>query len=89
MPIKVSGVGMVNRLLLFAALILFTATAALAVWRGPPQMVAALDDETRNWVRGLRNNYGGSCCDTADGYPVEVDGWDMAGYREAAVANFG
>ena len=42
-------------------------------------MVAALDDETRNWVRGLRNKYGGLCCDTADGYPVEVDGWDMAG----------
>ena len=42
-------------------------------------MVAALDDETRDWVRGLTNNYGGSCCDTADGFPVEVDGWDMAG----------
>ena len=70
---------MVNRTLLLAAVILFTATAALAVWRGPPQMVAALDDETRDWVRWLTNNYGGSCCDTADGYPVEVDGWDMAG----------
>jgi hypothetical protein len=70
---------MLNRLLLFAALVLFSATAAPAVWRGPPQMVAALDDETRDWVRGLRNNYGGACCDTADGYPVEVDGWDMAG----------
>jgi hypothetical protein len=70
---------MVNRMLLMSALIFFTATAAPAVWRGPPQMVAALDDETRDWVRGLRNNYGGSCCDTADGFPVEVDGWDMAG----------
>jgi len=70
---------MINRLLLFAAVISFTATAALAVWRGPPQMLAALDDESRDWVRGLRNKYGGPCCDTADGYPVEVDGWDMAG----------
>jgi hypothetical protein len=42
-------------------------------------MVAALDPETRAWVRGLRNKNGGSCCDTADGFPVEVDGWDMAG----------
>jgi len=70
---------MVDRLLLLAAVILFTATAAPAVWRGPPQMVASLDDETREWVRGLTNRYGGPCCDTADGYPVEVDGWDMAG----------
>ena len=70
---------MVNRSLLMAAMILFTATAALAVWRGPPQMVAALDPETREWVQALKNRYGGSCCDTADGYPVEVDGWDMAG----------
>jgi hypothetical protein len=73
---------MVKRSLIFAAVILFSATGiqhAPAVWRGPPQMVAALDDETRDWVRGLRNNYGGPCCDTADGFPVEVDGWDMAG----------
>ena len=70
---------MINRTLLFAAVILFTATAALAVWRGPPQMVAALDPETRDWVLGLKNHAGGPCCDTADGFPVEVDGWDMAG----------
>ena len=70
---------MVNRSLLFAAVSLFTITAlehAPAVWRGPPQMVAALDPETRNWVQALRNSLGGSCCDTADGFPVE---WDMAG----------
>jgi hypothetical protein len=35
--------------------------------------------ETRDWVLGLKNNSGGPCCDTADGFPVEVDGWDMAG----------
>jgi hypothetical protein len=70
---------MVNRSLLVAAVILFTATAAPAVWRGPPQMVAVLDPETRDWVTGLRNKVGSPCCDTADGFPVEVDGWDMAG----------
>ncbi len=73
---------MINRWLLFAAVAVSMATAinhAPAVWRGPPQMVAALDPETRAWVQGLRNKVGGSCCDTADGFPVEVDGWDMAG----------
>jgi hypothetical protein len=47
--------GMLNRSLLFAAMILFTVTAlehALAVWRGSPQMLAALDQETRAWVQG-------------------------------------
>ena len=73
---------MVNRWLVLAAVILFTAIAikhAPAVWRGPPQMLAALDDETRDWVIDLKNKVGGPCCDTADGFPVEVDGWDMAG----------
>jgi hypothetical protein len=73
---------MLNRSLLSAAVILFTVTAlenAPAVWRGPPQMLAAVDPETRQWVQALQNKYGGQCCDTADGFPVEVDGWDMAG----------
>ena len=73
---------MLNRSLLFATVVLFTVTAikhAPAVWRGSPQMLAALDDETRNWVKALKNKFGGPCCDTADGFPVEVDGWDMAG----------
>jgi len=73
---------MLNRSLLYAAAVLFTAIAiehAPAVWRGPPQMLAALDDETRDWVKALTNKVGGPCCDTADGFPVEVDGWDMAG----------
>ena len=42
-------------------------------------MVATLDPETRDWVKALKNKVGGPCCDTADGFPVEVDGWDMAG----------
>ena len=73
---------MLNRLLVFAAVILITGTAikhAPAVWRGPPQVLAALDPETQDWVKNLRNKIGGPCCDTADGFPVEVDGWDMAG----------
>jgi hypothetical protein len=64
------------------AVVLLSATAithALAVWRGPPQMLAILDNETRDWVKNLRNKVGSPCCDTADGFPVEVDGWDMAG----------
>jgi DNA-binding response OmpR family regulator len=70
---------MLNRTLLFAAVILFTtAINAPAVWRGPPQMLAALDLETRDWVRDLRNKFGGPCCDTTDGFPLEVEGWDMA-----------
>jgi hypothetical protein len=42
-------------------------------------MLAALDDEARDWVKSLQNKRGGPCCDTADGFPVEVNGWDMAG----------
>jgi hypothetical protein len=70
-----------SRSLLFAAVVLFTTTAitrAPAVWRGPSQMLAVLDPETRDWVIGLLRNKL-PCCDTADGFPVEVDGWDMAG----------
>jgi hypothetical protein len=73
---------MLNRVLLFAAVILSTAAAmthAPAVWRGPPQQVAVLDRETRDWVKALKNKLGGLCCELGDGFPVEVDGWDMAG----------
>ncbi len=42
-------------------------------------MLAALDHETRDWIKDLKNKVGGPCCDTADGFPVEIDGWDMAG----------
>jgi hypothetical protein len=77
-----SEAGIVNRTLLLAAVILFTATGTQAVWRGPPQMVAALDPESRDWVQALKNQNGVPCCDTADGFPVEVDGWDMAGTVE-------
>ncbi len=71
---------MVNRSLALAAVILFTTiNHAPPVWRGPPQMLAALDHETRDWIKDLKNKVGSPCCDTADGFPVEIDGWDMAG----------
>jgi hypothetical protein len=75
---------MFNRLLLVATTTVVFLTSdpierASAVWRGPPEMLTALDYETRDWVKALTNNFGGSCCDRADGFPVEVDGWDMAG----------
>jgi hypothetical protein len=52
---------MLNRSLLFVAAVLFAATAierAPAVWRGPPQRLAALDPETRDWVKDLKNKVG-------------------------------
>ncbi len=68
---------MLNRSLLFAAAVLFTAVEhAPAVWRGPPQMLVALDHETQDWVKALKNKFGAPCCDQTDGFPVE---WDMAG----------
>jgi hypothetical protein len=85
----IPGGWMLNRSLIFAAVILFTATLmnhAPAVWRGPPQMLVALDGETRDWVQALKNKFGGGCCDTADGFPVEVDGWDMAGTVDDTLA---
>src|SRR5262249_29869983 len=54
---------MLIRPLLFAAVLFFTVTAinhSRAVWRGPPQTIAALDPETRDWVKGLTNKYGAS-----------------------------
>src|SRR5215831_19475239 len=73
---------MINRLVLFAVVVLFMTTAithAPGVWRGPPHMLTALDNETQVWVEELRNKFGGQCCDAADGYPAEISGWDMAG----------
>jgi hypothetical protein len=70
---------MVNRLLLFSVVILFTVATlghALAVWKGPPQMLTALDDETRGWVQDLKNKFKSPCCAAADGFPAE---WDMDG----------
>src|SRR5436305_9608946 len=76
---------MLDRTVLFAAVGVVTFTAvshAPAVWRGPPQMLAAVDRETREWIQALQNKLGGPCCDEADGFPVEVDGWDMAGIAD-------
>jgi hypothetical protein len=58
---------MIGRWLSFTAIILFAVTAN-AVWRGQPQSLAVLDPKTRDWVQGLKNEHGGPCCDTADGF---------------------
>jgi hypothetical protein len=36
---------------------------------------AEADPHIREWIRGLTNQKGEGCCDTADGYPAEVE-WD-------------
>jgi hypothetical protein len=40
------------------------------------------DPEISAWIHGLTDQNGAGCCDTADGYPAEVD-WDTEanGYR--------
>jgi hypothetical protein len=39
-----------------------------------------VDPATREWVRGLKDKVGQSCCDTAEGYPAEYE-WDMTRER--------
>jgi hypothetical protein len=41
-----------------------------------------IDPATKNWVRGLTDKKGKSCCETADGHPAEYE-WDVSshGYR--------
>ena len=41
-----------------------------------------IDPATKNWVKGLTDKKGKSCCDTADGHPAEYE-WDISsrGYR--------
>jgi hypothetical protein len=34
-----------------------------------------IDPEIKAWVKGLTDKHGEGCCDTADGYPAEVE-WD-------------
>src|SRR5262249_16970723 len=45
-PTKFLELGWSTDCCCFAAVILFTTTGAPAVWRGPPQMIAALDSTT-------------------------------------------
>lgn len=33
------------------------------------------DPETKAWVKGLKDKNGAGCCDTADGFPADVE-WD-------------
>lgn len=41
-----------------------------------------IDPATKNWVRGLKDKKGESCCESADGHPAEYE-WDVGsrGYR--------
>jgi hypothetical protein len=41
-----------------------------------------IDPATKNWVMGLTDKKGKSCCETADGHPAEYE-WDVSshGYR--------
>jgi hypothetical protein len=41
-----------------------------------------IDPATKNWVQGLKDKKGTSCCETADGHPAEYE-WDVGarGYK--------
>ncbi len=43
---------------------------------------AHISKELRDWVKALTDKEGNGCCDTADGYPAEVE-WDTEanGYK--------
>ena len=54
------------------ALVLFSIEPALAF---DSQKWAQVDDGTREWFRGLHNEYGTSCCDVSDGSRVDDVDW--------------
>jgi hypothetical protein len=66
---------------LFLITVLFLAFFAALVWAIPAAFArdrgqyGGVDPATRAWVKGLTDKGGYSCCDTADGYPADVD-WD-------------
>ncbi len=57
--------------------------ALIAIFAACPAGLAARDNgqyanvpkETKDWVKALTDKDGNGCCDTADGYPAEVE-WD-------------
>jgi hypothetical protein len=65
------GVKLADRAILFSLGVLYT-SSALAFDNG---QYDKLDPQIRAWVKGLHDNVGVSCCDTADGYPTEAE-WD-------------
>ena len=58
--------------LIFAAAFLLLTNAAAARENGRYQNV---DPNTKAWVKALTDKKGNGCCDTADGYPADVE-WD-------------
>ena len=42
---------------------------------GPPEKWAQIDPVMREWFRGLHNDHGTSCCDSADGVRIEDPDW--------------
>jgi hypothetical protein len=55
-----------------AAVLLYLTFGAVARDDGRYQNV---DPNIKTWIRGLTDKKGNGCCDTADGYPAEVE-WD-------------
>ncbi len=70
--------------MLVAVAVLFSLFTFMAsAWAHDSTSHAELSPEIRNWINGLKDAGGTSCCSTADGYqPEEVD-WDAdaKGYR--------
>ena len=62
------------QLLAIVMLVLLSGLPAAAREQYPGQY-DNVDPVIREWVRGLKDKGGVSCCDTADGFPAEVE-WD-------------
>lgn len=62
--------------LILTLILIFIFTSALARDNGQYSQVKP---EIRDWVRGLHDQRGVSCCDTADGQALEESEWDVDG----------
>jgi hypothetical protein len=71
--------GLLQRGAVFLAAFAFLTSAGMAHDDGRYRNV---DPTIKSWVKALTDKKGNGCCDTADGYPAEVD-WDndMGRYR--------
>jgi len=68
---KETGACIMRLTTVFAALLYLT-SSAMAHDNG---RYSKVDPGTKAWVQGLTDKNGIGCCDTADGYPAEVE-WD-------------
>ncbi len=68
-------------LFLLMALLLSGMPVSISVARDSGQY-SDIDPATKNWVKGLTDKKGKSCCETADGHPAEYE-WDVSsrGYK--------